>query len=69
MNKTSYIPVIICLKKIYHLSVCSSTIHPVTWQAPVANSNPETGLVDGYSVPLNYTSARADLWIEPLIIK
>jgi len=69
MNKTSYIPVITCLKKIYHSSAYSSTIHPVTQQAPVANSSLETGLVEGYSVPLNYSSALSDLWIEPLIIK
>jgi len=56
-------------QKIYHSSPYSSTIHPVTRQAPVANSSSETGLVEGYSVPFNYPSALSDLWIEPLIIK
>jgi len=56
-------------KKIYHSSAYSSTIYPVPWQAPVAHSNSETGLVEGYSMPFNYPSALSDLWTEPLIIK
>jgi len=56
-------------QKIYHSSAYSFTIHPVTWQAPVANSSSETGLVEGYSLPFNYPSALSDRWIEPLIIK
>jgi len=56
-------------QKIYHSSAYSSTIHPVTQQAPMVNSSLQTGLVEGYSMSFNYPSAFSDLWIEPLIIK
>lgn len=56
-------------QKIYYSSAYLSIIHPVTRQAPGANSSSETGLVEGYSGPFNYPSALSDLWIEPLIIK